>query len=178
MNFSMVGRLSVLLAVLAFGLGLTHVVTPISDLIGIEDGLQFFLASLVFVTAWKPTVLFFTEHPLKLSRLLTLGISFWSASFMVAAVWAVRWRASDYSPYFSDDLLRYSFRYLALCGSLCALAAPEFFEQEISARRLTKIAVGLACIFVTVIVLVYGSRFEKAFRHDTSPTPNFVEGNP
>lgn len=170
MSWFVFRRLFVFFAVLGFGYALTQLVTPVSDLIGISDGLLFLLSSVVFVNAWKPTVLFFTEQPLRFSRLLSLAVSFWMAAFMCAAVWAIRWRASDYSETFSDDALRFGFRYLAICGTLCAATAPEFFEQDISSKRIGKLAVGLACIFITVLVLVYGARLQHRLEHDQAPT--------
>ena len=170
MNSFVWQRVAALMAVVVLGYVLTVVVEPLSDLIGVEDGLQFFLSSIVFASAWKASLKFFTERPVKFSRLLSLGILFWAMSFMLGSVWSVTWRAFGYDPTVGDNGLRFWFRYCAIVGSLCSIAAPELFEQEISSDRLGKLAVGLGCIFMTVLLLVYGNRLARNITHDTAPS--------
>ena len=163
-------RVAVLVAVIVLGYALVITVEPLSDLINIENGLQFFLGTIVFATSWRSSLKFFTDRPVNFARLFSLGISFYATGFMLSSVWSVTWRAFDYSPSVADNSMRFFNRYCIILGSLCITSAPEFFEQEISKDRLGKMAIGLGCIFLTVVMLVYGNRLERSLTHDTSPS--------
>lgn len=166
-------RLGILAGALLFGYGLTCIIAPLSDLIGLEDGIVFFLASYVFISAWSAASKIFTEHPIKFSRLLSLGLALIVAGLMLGAINSVSWRAFGVATTSNDTLIRFGQRYVVILGLLCVIAAPELFEQQLSARRLGQLGAILACVVLTALLLLYGSRLR--YNHDNAPAPAFFQ---
>lgn len=172
-------RLGILAGAFLFGYGLTFVIAPLSDLIGVEDGVVFFLASYVLISVWSAASKIFTDYPVRFSRLLSLGIALIVSGLILFAVSSVSWRAFGVATTIGDNLLRFGFRYLFILGLFCIIAAPELFEQQVSAKRLGQLGITLACVVLTVLLLIFGSRLSNS--HDKAPSPPpipFATGEP